>query len=162
MAFFSYQGRISRLRYILISLIFLAVYLFFPLIMVFFISVNLQLGEIQHGGLQMIHIASPRILKSILLILTVIPFWLLFSFPSVKRLHDLGFSGRLFSLVMFVPFYAFCTRYIFPVFFENTDLGIMGNIMFFEIGGLLTLCFLFLKKGTKGPNLYGPAPLNQN
>jgi uncharacterized membrane protein YhaH (DUF805 family) len=73
---------------------------------------------------------------------------------AVRRLHDLGRSGRelLFPCVMMLGLpLAFAFRGILP---KILALGLLG-VTLMAFAGLLTL---FMKKGTGVPNRYGAAP----
>ena len=109
--------------------------------------------------LEKIYNTAPNTVRIALAFLCVIPFWWLFSFPSVKRLHDLNFPGWYFPLVMLIPIYAYCERYIFIIFKSITFRT--NKLLFLEIAGLLICLLLAIKKGTKGTNRYGPDPLER-
>jgi len=82
-------------------------------------------------------------LLTILFTLPIIVFWLagvvFMLFQSIKRLHDLNKSGwyLLIRLASFIPFIGFFI------------------VLAFDL-------YLFLVKGTEGPNQFGPDPLNPN
>lgn len=79
--------------------------------------------------------------------------WVILSFPTVKRLHDINFSGWFYLLLLIDPIYEiFCKIYL-------------NSKMILEIEIILVVLLvsvfliLFFKKGTKGANKYGPDPL---
>ena len=79
--------------------------------------------------------------------------WILFSFPVVKRLHDIGISGWIFLLLLLDVAYRLFRR----IYLNNVRyLEIEIPLLVISISILLILLF---KKGTKGSNSYGSDPL---
>lgn len=102
--FFSFEGRINRLKYLVQVLI--------PNALVF-----IGQGFVQSGS-------SVGIGVILSLAGTIMAL-----FPAVKRLHDMNYSGWVL-LIGIIP-----------------------------LVNLILIFLLFLKKGTEGPNAYGPDPL---
>ena len=79
--------------------------------------------------------------------------WILFSFPSVKRLHDIGISGWIFLLTLSASIYfVFHQIYLKHIKHLYVEISLMGLSIFI-------LLILLFKKGTEGSNKYGPNPL---
>lgn len=71
----------------------------------------------------------------------------------IKRLHDLGYSGGCFFILVM---YSFCTMFL--RFFQPID-NIKSYLLVTDL--LVSAVFLFVlaKKGMSGPNKYGDSPL---
>ena len=78
--------------------------------------------------------------------------WIIFSFPTVKRFHDIGLPGWLYV------FFLFSSGYDFVSEFSGENAGIEGIIS--GMGLIIAVLLLFIK-GTVGPNKYGPDPLEK-
>lgn len=142
MAFFNYKGRIGRKKYFLISLLILI--LGFCLILGMAFTLFFLLGHFFSVSSKAIPLLTlPGAALS----------WMIFSFPVVKRLHDIGFSGWFYLLVLLQPAYT-----LFRKMYLN-DIRIIEMEVLLSGISLLILLVLLFKKGTKGPNKYGPDPL---
>lgn len=94
--FFSYKGRMGRKKYLLTFLT------------VFILSFCLLIG-IGLGGMAILEHFFKIPFSDKVLILVALPgaivMWAAFSFPIIKRLHDMEFSGRFFLLILIHPVY---------------------------------------------------------
>ena len=138
--FYNSNGRMSRLEYFLIFLIIFGAVSLFEITLIRF----LFLGE------TFLYPPPPefrgiwkRISTSDLI------FILLIIHPSGKRLQDINLS-QIFVLPLFLPL---CLSWLYSLFNVNK----FHELIFFA--SLFMYLFLFLKKGTVGPNKYGPDPL---
>lgn len=98
------------------------------------------------------------------LIIMVISFGLLIPATSVtvRRLHDLNYSGWIlvaFALISFMPITALLLMSQFSMSHEIQSSVIIWMIVF-TYGAYLASIYFLAKKGTSGPNQYGPDPLN--
>ncbi len=132
--YFNYEGRLNRLPHYLYNLLVAA-----PGFALSIITVETGFGS----GPDLVFRIIMQLAQWILFLMSVM--------VSVKRLHDLGYSGKwllcpiLFSFVFnWLPF---------PVN-EGLTLAIGASIMIFY-------SFLLLWRGTVGPNRFGPDPLAQ-
>lgn len=145
--FLSYKGRMARKKY------------FFTFFTVLILSILFLIGIVAGGMAIVEHVSkipfSDRIL-SVLVLPWAILMWTAFSFPIVKRLHDMGFSGWFFLLFLLHPIYI-----LFRKAFLN-DLRIVEVELLLSVIGLIILLITFFKQGTKGSNKYGPNPLEKN
>ena len=137
MAFFSYQGRMARFKYFLTFLI-IAIPSFFLLLGIILVSGLIFKFSTPHQML----FASPGILL----------IWIIFSFPNVKRLHDIGLPGWLYVFLLLSPIFDLY-HIILP---REKDVEIENIIIGMD---LFILFLLFFIKGTKGSNKYGTDPL---
>ena len=120
--FFSWEGRLNRKPFFVLLFI-TEVFVFFPGALtgaLFFKSLDQQ-------------ILIWHILDLIILIITAC--------PTIKRLHDCGYSGAWYALF---------------VFLFLLSLGSTHLVLTFV--GLLILCSVLILPGTKGPNDYGVDP----
>ena len=145
--FFSYQGRIGRKKYFLTF--------FTVIILSFLFLIGIGIGGIAIVGYVFKIPISDKMLPIVVLPWAVL-MWTVFSFPTVKRLHDMEFSGRFFLLLLLHPVYV-----LFRKIYLN-DLRIIEAELLISVIGLVILLVLFLKKGTKESNKYGPDPLKKS
>ena len=152
--FFTYEGRIGRKQHSkdLARGIVLVLFLFFAV----YGAIGLIFGI---GYLDFLARAIP--------ILPFMSLTILF-FPLVKRLHDLNWSGWVFSVFVFNRILDLTvvsdfesesgTEFVFEVlntFEQEWSLFMAG----FSIVTFILLLILIFKKGTAGSNKYGPDPL---
>ena len=94
--------------------------------------------------------------KDLLVILSLpgaILIWTAFSFPTVKRLHDINLPGWFFLLLLIHPLY----RLFRTSFLDDVRIWVIEvPIVILSLVIFLTLAF---KKGTNGQNIYGSDPL---
>ena len=132
--FFSYKGRIARKEYFLICLSIGIIYKFF------------------YSGITFVFEISEQEIPHIFWILHYVFFSVIYFCPTAKRLHDIEFSAWMYVLIFFVGVLGY---YKNPVLIESLNaLDWILSIIFIFLS-----CFLIFKKGTKGPNKYGPNPL---
>lgn len=148
--FFSYKGRMGRKKYFFTSVTALILTILISIaVVVGAIAIMRYVFKVPVGVFFLFEIAL-----LIVVLLCAILMWTIFSFPVVKRLHDMQFSGWwFFLLVLLGPVYIF-----FRKIYLN-DLRIIELELLTSIITFIVLLILFLKKGTKGPNKYGPDPV---
>ena len=146
-SFFSYKDRIGRKKYLLLSLTIIV--LGFALLMGLAIGGSYILKHFFQ-----IPISDQNQIVPIFLILPgAILLWTIYSFPAVKRLHDIGFSGWFFLLMLLQPAYTLFRKiYLNDVRFIDIELLLSGI-------SLVVIFVLLFKRGTMGSNKYGPDPL---
>ena len=151
MTFFTYKGRMSRRQY-----------LKYPLL-IFITSLIIIIGR-AYALTEMLHGSTPD--TNTLRILSVVPgvillLWVILSFPTVKRLHDINFSGWVYLLLLITPVYNVLSQ-IYPTLYHLNN-GIISEIkLIIKILFVFIFFILFFQKGTKGANDYGPDPLATN
>lgn len=140
--FFTLDGRLNRLAYLKRSLLLLVVNLFF------------------YGG---IGTESASTLGNVALGIWNFIYWCASITLMTRRLHDLNKSGW-YQLLFLVPtfiFIAAAVTLVLGIGLQNVGISVVG-IALIVIAGLFGLVFqlwVLLKKGSEGPNDYGPDPL---
>lgn len=149
---FSYKGRLNRKAF--------AVYFFNSLFAVLCLVLPfLLLPEGYKPPLEVIVVLVAILVSSV----TVIGSGVLSCF--VRRAHDLGFSGWWIVTLSILSNIASKIvdddgNSVFPdIILTSIAWGIL---LVFLLIGIVLYFFLFFKKGTKGPNQYGPDPLKIN
>lgn len=145
--FFLYQGRASRSEWWK-SIIVYYIFLIFLVVLLGYIFPVLKTGIYQYVLLQ------------------VVLFFTVINGVSFRRFHDLDKSG----LFMFLMFFGYLLASLFPVLFTafmfmGLKNGVLITLFLCGGGGFLGTGLFFMVsflKGTTGPNLYGPDPLDQN
>ena len=147
--FFTYKGRIGRKTYIISAiLVWCATLLLFALIN----------GGIYVAGGSVIEALQSPVYSQIYKVIGGIFTLTFVSFPVVKRLHDIKASGYFF---LFLPAIVLLNL----IFMDANGQIRFESLMWMKyvLSGLswLSLAFILLifKKGTEGPNAYGPDPL---
>ena len=135
--FFNANGRMGRLEYFLIFLIIFGVLSLFEITAIRIISIiSVFLFSVEEI------LSHPPVIWNwdfhLVLVTLVI-------FPSMKRLQDINLSTQ-FALLLFLPL---CLSWF--------NINEIHELVF--SASLFMYLFLFLKKGTKGSNKYGPDPL---
>ena len=133
--FFSWEGRLNRKPYILrclaLGLIMMAIYIL--LMVIAFTTAAAQMGNgipMMGNGIPMMGNGIPMMGAFGATYILYLPFIISGYLLAIRRLHDLDLSA-FFILLSFVPVVSF----------------------FFAL-------YLIFKKGTEGPNAYGPDPLS--
>ena len=133
--FFSWEGRLNRKPYILrcltLGLIMMAIYIL--LMVIAFTTAAAQMGNgipMMGNGIPMMGNGIPMMGAFGATYILYLPFIISGYLLAIRRLHDLDLSA-FFILLSFVPVVSF----------------------FFAL-------YLIFKKGTEGPNSYGPDPLS--
>ncbi len=121
--FFSWEGRLNRKPFLLIILI-TDIFIFIPAAFV--------AGIYAESFQQQLFIW--HILDCVILLITCC--------PTIKRLHDFGYSGGWYFL--------FVSLFILSLFSTHLVLTLIWMVLIFSI---------LVLPGTKGPNAYGPDPL---
>lgn len=118
-----------------------------------------------------INIAIPSL--TIYYIMGIIFSWW-FLMLDIKRFHDIGWDGSflvmwyLFNILISYLFYKnlWLNKFTFTLDFDNHPQqaivrahALMGFIWIWLLANIVLKCILLFKKGTDGPNEYGPNPL---
>ena len=172
-SFFSYKGRISLKKYFFTTFLIFILGVFPPwvLLIIFY-----ELPRAVDSGLLVLGFAPAAVIVSWFLIPYIVIAWVIFSFPTVKRLHDIGGSGWFYLLMLLNPVYilflgvsSFLPMGISSFISVDFDLlyfifALLHKINFSCISSIVlltSLLILFLQKGTVGINKYGPDPLEE-
>ena len=147
--FFSYKGRMARLRYFLICLTLIVIFIFFQAGIMLLFGIFDQDLPIYYWLLDWLF--NPQDLPVYYWFLESVFLSVILFFPTVKRLHDIEWSGWMYILLLILgSLHLKNPGYLNP--FDTLD-----YIIF--IINLFIFCFLIFVKGTKGSNKYGPDPL---
>ena len=150
--FFTYEGRIGRKQYLknLAVVILVNVLTFFAMFGVAYLAFGI--GYLDFA----LNIRPVMVLTSLSLLF----------FPAVKRLHDVGWPGWIFSIFVFtqvcglmvVPDASGDTHFMFEFLnaFEREWVFFTAGVNL--INSIVAFILIF-KKGTPGSNPYGPDPL---
>ena len=141
MDLFSYKGRIGRLKYFLTIL---AITSLSFLVAKGFVWITPILGRFFGFSI------SKDILEMITTFLVVLVLTI-YSFPFVKRLHDIGLTAWFYVLYLLEPIRSVLLN----------DIRIFKIEWVFMTLNLFMFFFVLFKRGTKGPNNYGQNPLEK-
>ena len=144
--FFTYKGRIGRKTYLITTLAIIVSGVICTLITAAGIPFILKYFFGIFNKFQAL-----LILPGVVLVWIIV--WIIFSFPAVKRLHDIGISGWFFLLLLLdVAYRLFRRIYLNNVRYLEIEIPLL-------VISISILLILLLKKGTEGSNTYGPDPL---
>lgn len=128
--FFTYKGRIGRKTYLITTLAITVL----GVACTFMTIIGISVGISHRFELLLIP-------PALILVWTVM--WILSSFPSVKRLHDIGVSGWFFLLTLSTPiyfvFHQIYWKHIKHLYVETSLIGL----------SVFILLILLFKKGTQ-------------
>ena len=156
--FFTYEGRMGRRTYVKD---FLVAGLLALLISLFLLVVVLEITEfIFDLNYSAFLLKNGRYLADVIRVI-------IWSFPAIKRIHDLNWSGWILSLFVFTQVCGLLYWedsssegwwYAFEVLntFEQEFLFFMTGLYLINF---IVILILFFKKGTTGSNKYGSDPL---